>query len=229
MYRPENPAPPTVLIDVDGTIVDSLPAIAAAFRQALRAVDQPLPPESFIRRIPGPPMVQTLAALGLTEAQVSEAFSVYMDIQRAGGWRQAKLFSGWPELLAQWRAAGVRCATATSKGEYFARKTLAHLGLLDSFDFIGAAADDGSRQTKTEVLHYTLSCLGLPLQSTARPNHRVVMIGDREHDIDGAAQFGIPTIAVSWGYGADAELNRADAVATSPEHLDRLVREMLYL
>ena len=57
--------PPTVLIDVDGTIADSLPAIIEGFKVAMRAIDHPIPGEAFLRRIPGPPMVETLASLGL--------------------------------------------------------------------------------------------------------------------------------------------------------------------
>lgn len=226
---PSSPTPPTVLIDVDGTIADSLPAIAQGFRLALEAIGQPLPPESFIERIPGPPMVETLASLGLSDDQVDRAFSVYMDHQRAGGWRGAVMFPGWPELLAEWRAAGIRIATATSKGEYFARKTLEHFDLQDAVDFVGAASDDGTRQSKTAVIEYTLERLDIPSNPADRAEGSVVMIGDRIHDFEGAAAFGIPSIAVAWGYGHEDEYAAATAVAGSPDQLNRLVREMLYV
>lgn len=220
---------PTVLIDVDGTIADSLPAIAHGFRLALEEIDHPLPPESFINTIPGPPMVETLASLGLSDEQVDRAFAVYMEHQHAGAWQRAEMFPGWPELLRDWRKAGVQLATATSKGEYFARKTLDSFGLLDAFDFIGAASDDGSRQTKTEVIEYTLKELGIETDEAVRPCGSVVMVGDRIHDFEGAAQFGIPAIAVKWGYGSESEWASAAAVAASSENLNRVVREMLYL
>ncbi|MDO5029723.1 MAG: HAD hydrolase-like protein [Corynebacterium sp.] len=220
---------PTVLIDVDGTIADSLPAIAHGFRLALEAIDHPIPPTSFINTIPGPPMVETLASLGLSDEQVDRAFSVYMENQHAGAWKRAEMFPGWPELLHNWREAGVRLATATSKGEYFARKTLDNFGLLDAFDFIGAASDDGTRQQKVDVIAHTLDSLGIARNAADRPKGAVVMVGDRIHDFEGAAQFGIPAIAVEWGYGQKAELDQAAAIAASPEELDRVVREMLYL
>lgn len=220
---------PTVLIDVDGTIADSLPAIAHGFRLALEAIDHPIPPASFIDTIPGPPMVETLASLGLSDEQVDRAFSVYMEHQHAGGWKRAEMFPGWPGLLRQWRDAGLQLATATSKGEYFARRTLDHFGLLEAFDFIGAAGDDGSRQTKSEVIEYTLEKLGIATNEAERPHGSVVMVGDRIHDFASATQFGIPSIAVEWGYGPESELASATAVASSPEDLNRVVREMLYL
>nr|WP_120492327.1 HAD hydrolase-like protein [Corynebacterium lactis] len=228
-YRLSNSAPPTVLIDVDGTIADSLPAIVEGFTIAMRAIGHPIPDEDFLRTIPGPPMVETLASLGLSPDQVEAAFSAYMEHQRSGGWRRAEMFPGWPELLDRWRDDGLRLATATSKGEYFARKTLENFGLEGSFDFVGAADDDGTRRTKVDVIEYTLRRLGIGLTADQRPAGSVVMIGDRIHDFDGAARFGIPSIAVEWGYGSPEELAKADARVADAEDLDFAVRRMLYL
>lgn len=221
--------PPTVLIDVDGTIADSLPAIIEGFKVAMRAIDHPIPGEEFLRRIPGPPMVETLASLGLPPAQVDAAFSAYMDHQRGGGWVGVTMFPGWPELLRRWRDDGLRLATATSKGEYFARKTLERFGLEDAFDFIGAADDDGDRRTKIDVIRYTLDQLGIPTAPERRSAGSVVMIGDRTHDFSGAALFGIPSVAVEWGYGSAQEIAEADGSAADPEELDFTIRQMLYV
>ena len=51
----------------------------------------------------------------------------------------------------------------------------------------------------------------------------------REHDVEGARRFGVPAILVGWGYGPDDERDRADAVAHTPDQLDRMAREMLGL
>jgi phosphoglycolate phosphatase len=50
-----------------------------------------------------------------------------------------------------------------------------------------------------------------------------VLIGDRIHDVEGAAANGIPTIFVTWGYGAPAEQAGAVAVAETPEELEKLL------
>lgn len=220
---------PTLLIDVDGTIVDSLPGIVESFAAGLRAVGRPLPDQAFLDTLPGPPMVDSLAQLGLSEQEVETAMAAYMESQHSGTWRRSQLFDGWPELLAQWRDQGITLATATSKGEYFARATLDALGVLPFFDFLGTASDDGSRRTKIEVLRYTLSHLHIPVAPEQRSAGSLVMIGDRTHDFTAAAELGIPTIAVTWGYGTAEEYRQATAVVDSPAGLKSTVAEMLYI
>ena len=52
---------------------------------------------------------------------------------------------------------------------------------------------------------------------------RGLMIGDRLHDIEGAAHFGFPAVAVAWGYGTQEEWDRAWATAHTPAELDKIV------
>ena len=96
--------------------------------------------------------------------------------------------------LADLHAAGVRLAVATSKLEPTARRILAHFELEQYFDVIAGASPDGSRKTKEEVLAHALAQLQ-PLPQ------RVLMVGDRSHDVDGAAAHGIDAVVVGWGYG----------------------------
>ena len=112
------------------------------------------------------------------------------------GWAMNTLFDGIAPLLADLRAAGVRLAVATSKLEPTARRILAHFGLDEHFEVIAGAAPDGSRKTKVEVLAHALEQLQ-PLPD------RLLMVGDRSHDVHGAAAHGIDTVVVGWGYGRD--------------------------
>lgn len=242
---------PTLLIDVDGTISDSLGGIQSSFRAAMAAIDHPVPDDAFMSTLAGPPMRDSLRRAGLRGPLLDDAFAAYTAAQVGGGWSDTSMFAGWPELLDGWRADGIRLATATSKGGHFARKVLARFGILDRFDFIGAADDGGTRREKDAVVEHTLRVLGLPAQrvartpslddgttSTDRPatsggdhgpsrRHDAVLIGDRIHDIDGAHAFGLPCILVGWGYGPDDERRAADAVAATPAELDRTARALL--
>jgi len=85
---------------------------------------------------------------------------------------------------------------ATSKVEPTARRILAHFGLDTFFEVIAGASVDRSRASKADVLGHALAQLA-PLPE------RVVMVGDRSHDVEGAAAHGIDTIVVGWGYGRD--------------------------
>ena len=51
------------------------------------------------------------------------------------------------------------------------------------------------------------------------------MIGDRIHDITGAAEFNIPTVAVTWGYGNAEEHQHAHRVADTPAELERIIHD----
>jgi phosphoglycolate phosphatase-like HAD superfamily hydrolase len=108
-------------------------------------------------------------------------------------------------LLADLRAAGVRLAVATSKAEPTARRILAHFGLDEHFEVVAGASVDGTRATKADVLAHALAQLR-PLPD------RVLMVGDRLHDVEGAAAHGIDAVVVGWGYG---EADFADATATN--------------
>ncbi|CAB0609537.1 hypothetical protein CIP107552_01731 [Corynebacterium diphtheriae] len=67
----------TLLIDVDGTVVDSYPGIREAFIHSMTSVGIPVPEESWLRRIPGPPMVETMRALGQSDSVTAAALACF--------------------------------------------------------------------------------------------------------------------------------------------------------
>jgi phosphoglycolate phosphatase len=183
-----------VIFDLDGTLTDSAEGIVSSFRHALGEVGVRVPDGDLAGRIVGPPMHLTLGAMGLGD-RADEAVAAYRADYTTRGWALNSVFDGIPALLADLRAAGVRMAVATSKAEPTARRILEHFGLGDHFEVIAGASLDGSRSSKADVLAHALAQLG-PLPE------RVVMVGDRSHDVEGAAAHGIDTVVVEWGYGA---------------------------
>jgi HAD superfamily hydrolase (TIGR01549 family) len=187
--------PQLVIFDLDGTLTDSAQGIVSSFRHALGEIGAVVPDGDLASRIVGPPMHHTLREMGLGE-DADEAIAAYRADYTARGWAMNRLFDGVDELLADLRAAGVRLAVATSKAEPTARRILAHFGLDGHFEVIAGASVDGSRATKSDVVAHALAQLQ-PL-----PN-RVLMVGDRSHDVEGAAEHGIDTVVVGWGYGRE--------------------------
>ncbi|WP_431236474.1 HAD-IA family hydrolase [Mycolicibacterium aichiense] len=187
--------PQLVIFDLDGTLTDSAEGIVASFRHALAAVGAEAPGGDLTGRIVGPPMHQTLGGLGLGE-RADEAIAAYRADYTSRGWAMNSLFDGIPQLLADLQAAGVRLAVATSKAEPTAQRILEHFELADYFDVIAGASVDGARSSKADVLAHALGQLQ-PLPE------RVIMVGDRAHDVEGAAEHGIDTVVVGWGYGAE--------------------------
>lgn len=185
--------PQLVIFDLDGTLTDSAPGIVACFRHALAAVGAPVPDGDLAALLVGPPMHHTMADLGLAD-RADAAMSAYRAEYTRRGWAMNTLYDGVEELLSDLRGAGVRLAVATSKAESTAQRILEHFGIADCFEVIAGASPDGTRAAKSDVVAHALGQLH-PLPD------RVIMVGDRSHDVDGAAQHGIPTVAVGWGYG----------------------------
>ncbi|WP_235900640.1 HAD-IA family hydrolase [Lolliginicoccus suaedae] len=212
---------PAILVDLDGTMTDSAPGVIASFRHALDAVGWPVPADLAVLDVVGPPMMDTLDALGLEGSVAERALAAYFDRYGTLGWRESTVYDGVPEALAALRSAGARLAVATSKGETNSLKMLRHHDLEQYFEMIGTASDDGTRRRKADVIAHALKGLGIPLE---RAPQEVVMVGDRIHDVRGAAAHGISTISVAWGYGSGSEHAGAGWVARSPEHLIELLR-----
>lgn len=211
--------PQLVLFDLDGTLTDSADGIVASFRHALDTVGAPVPDGDLAGRIVGPPMHHTLSEMGLGD-RVEAAITAYRADYTTRGWAMNSLFDGIPTLLEDLRAAGVRLAVATSKAETTAHRILTHFGLDGYFEVIAGASSDGSRSAKADVVAHALAQLS-PLPE------RVLMIGDRSHDVEGAGEHGIDTVVVGWGYGgtdfdgpdAPAPLHRVQTIADLREVL----------
>lgn len=185
--------PALVIFDLDGTLTDSAPGIVGSFRHALAEIGAPIPDGDLAAMLVGPPMHETLAGLGLGGVD-SAAMAAYRAHQLGGGWAVNAVFDGIPELLADLSAAGVRLAVATSKAEATAQLVLRHFGLDGYFEVIAGASADGTRSAKADVLAHALAQLGELPES-------VLMVGDRDHDVAGAAAHGVDTVLVGWGYG----------------------------
>lgn len=197
-------SPQLVLFDLDGTLTDSAAGIVASFLHALGEIGAMAPEGDLAGRIVGPPMHQTLTSMGLGD-QAQQAFAAYRAEYTTTGWSNNSLFDGIPDLLADLRSAGVRLAVATSKSEQTARRIIEHFGIDGYFEVIAGASADGTRSSKAEVVAHALAQLA-PLPE------RVLMVGDRSHDVEGAAAHGIDTVVVGWGYGA-SDFDEPGAVA----------------
>ena len=223
---PPQDAPPgaaaqLVIFDLDGTLTDSAEGIVASFLHALSHIGAAVPDGDLAARIVGPPMDDTFRSILGEDAE--EAIAAFRAEYGSRGWAMNTLFDGVESLLADLRAAGVRLAVATSKLEPTARRILTHFGLDQYFEVIAGASPDGSRKTKVEVLAHALSELQ-PLPE------RVLMVGDRSHDVHGAAAHGIDTVVVGWGYGqadfAEGNTPAGTTVVTHAATIDELRRAL---
>lgn len=211
-----------LLLDLDGTLADSYPGIRGGLLYALDKVGLPEPSAEFMSTIVGPPMEHTLSSLGLTGTRLDAAMAAYYTYQNARGFAEAKPYRGVDKLLRTWHDAGVRLATATSKSESGALTVLRAFGWMDLFEFIGTAHDDHKhpRRGKVAVLRHVFAQMDLDPE-----REKIIMVGDRHYDFDGARTMGIPSVAVTWGYGKPEEWSTAQWTAHSPAELERIIHD----
>ncbi|WP_344784557.1 HAD-IA family hydrolase [Gordonia caeni] len=210
-----DPADPTtvLLIDLDGTVTDSFPGITTSFRHAVAALGAPEPSEAFLADVVGPPLLDSMHAFGFSDEDAVRGVAAYRERYDVVGWLENSVFDGMDVLLADLAAQGRTLAIATSKNEEVAQRILEHFGLTDHFAVIAGSSADGTRRSKAQVIARAIEGLGLDPEVTP-----TVMIGDRSHDVDGAASFGLPTIAVGWGYARPGEVDEATwTVRTVPQ------------
>lgn len=213
----------TILFDLDGTLVDSFPGIRESFIHTLEVMGWDIPPEERINRIPGPPMEQTLQSLGMSPELAKEGLRIYLNRYGETGWGNSMAFPGMRDLLVRLKDQGFRLCTATSKGEYFAEKVLRSYDMFDLFQFMGAAEENGPRRDKASVIRHVIDSVNLTDKDPELKN--VLMIGDRSHDIEGSAHFGIDCVAVTWGYGTPEEWATARYTVTDAEELERIIHD----
>ncbi len=206
-----------VIFDLDGTLTDSGEGIMNCASLALAHFGLPVPSREELRVFVGPPLDQTFIKFGVPADKAAEAIAVFRSRYVPVGIFENYPYPGIRELLEGLNGKGIRLFVATSKPEEMALRVLDHFDLSRYFEAICGATLDGSRIEKADVIAYLLEQIGAAGDA--------VMVGDTAFDVLGAAQHRIPTIGVSWGYGKEADMINAGAVAIAhtPEALMALL------
>lgn len=207
-----------IFFDLDGTLTDPALGITNAVMYALRHYGIDVRDRRELYPFIGPPLTDSFERyFGFTHEQAVEAVEVYRVYFRDIGLFENTVYPGIPELLSALTAAGAKLVLATSKPTVFAERILEHFGLRQFFHLVCGSELNGERVEKADVIRYALEKLAVTDQS------RVVMVGDRSFDIEGAAACGLSAIGVSYGYGSAEELSDAIAVVDTVEALHTLL------
>jgi phosphoglycolate phosphatase len=218
---PQMTAPFTcTLFDLDGTIVDSAPGITASLAWTLEQLGLAIPSPVELLEWVGPPILDSFRdRLGITGVHAERALALYRSHYLTNGALDSAVYPGIPDLLRTIRDSGLALSLATSKPESLARTILETNGLDDCFDYITGASEDEVLSAKADVVAEALRRLTAGGFDVSNP----VMVGDRHYDVLGAAQNGVPTIFVEWGYGGAAEQVGTIAVAPDAPALQKLL------
>ena len=200
-----------IFFDLDGTLTDPGLGITKSVAYALERYGIHVDDLKTLYPFIGPPLVDSfMRYYDFTATDARDAVDVYREYFADRGIFENEVYPGIPALLARLREAGLKLVMATSKPEGFAERIAEHFGIAEYFDCIAGAAMDETRTQKWEVIEYALDRCGVTDRDA------VLMVGDREHDVLGAARCGIRTLGVLYGYGSEAELTEAGACAVVP-------------
>ncbi len=217
--------PAMVLVDVDGTMVDSVPDLAFCVDRMMEALDMPRRGETHVRNWVGNG-VERLVARALTnsldgepdDALYARAYPVFLDLYRENTSKRSHLYAGVREGLQFLAARGYPLGCVTNKAAQFTEPLLAALEVKDFFALI--ISGDTLRQKKPDPE---------PLLHAARefqvPPEDCLMVGDSVSDVKAARAAGFHIVCMSYGYnhGMDIRDFHPDAVLDSMAELAKLL------
>lgn len=185
------------IIDLDGTLVDTLGDFSAALNEMLQALRLPAVSTDVVAGFIGKGsehlIRQTLIHVGASADLNQRAWDAYQGAYRGLNGRWAEVYPGVREGVTQLRAAGLRLACLTNKPGEFARDLLAAKGLAADFELVFGG--DAFERKKPDPLPLRKTCEALGVAPAA-----TLMVGDSRNDAAAARAAGCPLVLVTYGY-----------------------------
>ena len=223
--------------DLDGTLTDPKVGITTCVQYALGKLDEPVPSNDELEWCIGPPLYDNFVQL-VGEGRAADGVLYYRERFADVGLFENEVYQGIGELLGLLKINGHSLYVASSKPKIFVDRILEKFELIDYFEMTFGSELDGTRADKSKLLAYALQQSGIAantqLNKSGMPDSTAAvaatMIGDRKHDIIGAANNGLASIGVLYGYGSREELTNISqelgqeiVLAESPSQLHSIL------
>lgn len=199
----------TILLDLDGTIVDAFTTIHRAYVHTLPLFGRPAPTIEQVRRAVGGGLENAMRHF-LPEELIAEAVKVHIAYTDTILLEDAKLMPGTLELLRAEHARGVKFAVFTNKRGDHARLVCEHLGVTPYLNGIFGAKDTPWLKPQAEYAEHVLKTLGARRETT-------MLIGDSPFDVKAAHAGGFACWCVATGTHTVEQLRAAGAEAVFPD------------
>jgi pyrophosphatase PpaX len=207
-----------VLFDLDCTLADTIPLLLGAMQASYASVGGRAPDErAWLRGMGMPLRAQFMHFEAENLERVEALIAVYREWQLSHLAEYVREYAGVRELLSALQAAGHPIAVVTGKGEWMARVTLDHLGLLQPFGIVVGADSTTRHKPDPDPLLLGAQRLGVPPAGT-------LYVGDAPNDILAAQAAGMIDVWAAWGPFHDSEL-----LPFAPTHTVRTPLGMLDL
>jgi phosphoglycolate phosphatase len=205
-----------VLFDLDGTIIDPREGIINSILYAVKEFGLAEPQPETLNCFIGPPLQHSFKKrYQLSDEDAMEMVRIYRVYYADKGIFECHLYDEIEELLQQLFDKNIFLSLATSKPVIFADQLMKHFQLDKYIEFTAGALMDGKRTDKKEVIQFALENIP-PFK-----NDEILMLGDREFDIDGGKFYQLKTAWAKWGYGVEEVLIKSepDVILNAPLEL----------
>lgn len=206
-----------ILLDLDGTILDSGPGIKKSVQYALDHFSLYHQPEEKLRRFIGPALTDSfMRVYGFSTEQAEEALSYYREYYPTNGIFDASLYPGMEECIKTLTEQGKKVILLTAKPIFFAAQITKHFRISDYF-FLEIGTELTERDSSKAHL------IEKALREGNLKKEECLMVGDTKYDIDAAKEVGIDSVAALYGYGSPEEIASANYSIQKPLDLLSLV------
>ena len=206
--------PAMILIDVDGTLVDSVPDLAYCVDEMLLRLGFPVQGEAKVRDLVGNGVERLVrrALVGQLDGEPAEvdfqrAYPIFLELYAVNTSQRSQLYPGVREGLDYLKRMGYRLGCVTNKAAQFTLPLLKDLGLYDDFEIIVAGDSLAKKKPDPLPLLHAAAQLGV------NPGD-ALMVGDSQSDVKAARAAGFQIVCMSYGYnhGEDIRSYHPDAV-----------------
>lgn len=218
--------PEMILIDVDGTLVDSVPDLAYCVDEMMKQLERPPYGEDRVRNWVGNGVERLVrrALIGQLDgepedADFEKAYPIFLDLYAENTSKRSVLYPGVREGVDYLKSAGYRLGCVTNKAAQFTLPLLKDLGVFDDFEIV--ISGDTLPKKKPDPLPLLHAAEHFGVEPA-----KAMMIGDSQSDVKAARAAGFQIICMSYGYnhGEDIRDYHPDAVLDSMIELQGLLQ-----
>jgi len=202
--------PEMVLIDLDGTLVDSVPDLAWCVDETMKALDMPVRGEAKVRNWVGngvPRLIQRSLIDQLdgepSDADYAKAAPIFMDLYADNASKRSQLYPAVIEGLQWLKDQGIRIGCVTNKDEQFTLTILKDLGLFDFFEIVISGDTLPFKKPHPAPLLHGAEFFNVKPENA-------MMIGDSISDVKASRAAGFSIVCMSYGYNHGVDIRTAN-------------------
>ena len=219
--------PEMILIDVDGTLVDSVPDLAYCVDEMMKTLDRPVHGEAAVRNWVGNG-VERLVRRALVgqldgepdDADFEQAYPIFLELYADNTSKRSCLYPGVQEALDYLKDTGYKLGCVTNKAAQFTEPLLADLGIKDYFGILICGDTLAKKKPDPLPLLHAAEHFGVKPENS-------LMIGDSISDVKAARAAGFVITCMTYGYnhGVDIRESNPDAVMNSMIEIKDLLEQ----